>query len=147
MIPCVKLTNKIKSEDKDGKEILIKLDEPVKMIFNAAGNRELAAEQLLKYDIGKARLLTKGEKEAQSILNNLIGDYLHKENFEELTQIVNAIIEIMEKTKHIENTELIHKVLPESIGKEGKDALCKEEELSIILIPAIYYLSPILVDF
>lgn len=125
LVPCVKSTNKIKDKDKDGKEILRKLDEPVEMIFNAAGDRKLAAEQLLKSGIRKAKLPTKGEKEAESIINNLKGDYWREgnieEKFEELSQLVEAIIKIMENTRGIEETELMHKVLPESIGKEGKD--------------------------
>jgi hypothetical protein len=125
MIPCVKSTNKIKGEDKDGKEILIKLDEPVKMIFNAADNRELAAEQLLKSGMGKGKLPTKRDKEAESILNNLKGDWWREgnieENFEELSQLMEAIHKTIDETRGMKETELMHKVLPESVGKEGKE--------------------------
>jgi hypothetical protein len=127
LIPYVKSTNKIKDKDKDGKEILRKLDEPVKMIFNAAGDRKLAAEQLLKSGIRKTKLPTKGEKEAELIVSNLKGQYTSEESFKELERIVDVVMGIMQKLDYnvsprgIEETEMMHRVLPESIGKEGKD--------------------------
>ena len=49
------------------------------MIFNAAGDRKLAAEQLLKSGIRKTKLPTKGEKEAELIVSNLKGQYTSEE--------------------------------------------------------------------
>ena len=124
LIPYVKSTNKIKDKDKDGTERLRKLDEQVKMIFNAAGDRKLAAEQLLKSGIRKTKLPTKEDKEVEITKSNLKGQYTSEESCKELERIVDAVMIIMQDNvnpRGIEETEMMHRVLPESIGKEGKD--------------------------
>lgn len=125
MMPCVRSTRKLRV---DGK--IITYNEPVRVIFNGF-KRKYAAEQMLKIvEADKTKLKTVTELpsnedvEAEFIMNNLKGDISNAAYLEELSQIVWKVRKIMKKCKDqkgIEETELMHKVFPESMRKSGKD--------------------------
>lgn len=143
LVPCVVATKTIKDYDEQSKkEVLRKLDKPVETIFNGAGTdyafehweKNGQVQKLKKSDAHYYVLpkhlqptLTRVEKEAEMILNNLKGRGEGQpidEYMDGLTSLVRKISDTfltLGKERDMLEEEMIYHVIPEASGKTGEE--------------------------
>jgi hypothetical protein len=130
ILPCVRPTKQVKNLD----GTITAFDEPIPMIFNGV-KMKYRSEDLIKFgEVVEARSYTENDIKTESIIGNLKGNYETEVNSKEFIRIAENIRRIIHESKDIEETELLHKVLPGSIGKSGKEL----DPYWIVLNDALY---------